>query len=174
MVHEPTFSFTIPSYDDTVLECRVYNPPHPVLNSVDRQWSPRGAVVAHPYAPMGGCFDDNVVMTIAAELLKQEFVVGTFNFRYGQRPLRLTTHHDKILTGGATEGRDAQEGERAGRLRRNSKTIYISLDSSCIMWMVFGLLNRVQILQGSPNQRFHPMYLHTTWLQMRSIHKMLQ
>lgn len=81
MVLEPTFSFTIPSYDDTVLECRVYNPPYSVLNSVDRQWSPRGAVVAHPYAPMGGCFDDNVVLTIAAELLKQEFVVGTFNFR---------------------------------------------------------------------------------------------
>ncbi|TDZ19089.1 hypothetical protein Cob_v008008 [Colletotrichum orbiculare MAFF 240422] len=37
--------------------------------------------MAHPYAPLGGCYDDPVVGIVAAELLKQGFVVGTFNFR---------------------------------------------------------------------------------------------
>ena len=34
------------------------------------------------YAPFGGCYDDWVVTITAAEILKQGFVVGTFNFRY--------------------------------------------------------------------------------------------
>ena len=33
------------------------------------------------YAPFGGCYDDWVVTIAAAEILKQGFVVGTFNFR---------------------------------------------------------------------------------------------
>ena len=84
MLPKPTFSFTIPSiHDDTTLDCRIYSPPHSVLNTIDDEsaWSPRGAVFAHPYAPLGGCYDDWVVLSVAAEILKQGFVVGTFNFR---------------------------------------------------------------------------------------------
>ena len=33
------------------------------------------------YAPFGGCYNDWVVTIVAAEILKQGFVVGTFNFR---------------------------------------------------------------------------------------------
>jgi len=85
MLPEPTFSFTIPSiHDDTPLDCRLYNPPHPVLNLADSElpWNPRGAIIAHPYAPFGGSYDNPFVLTVAAEILNQGFVVGTFNFRY--------------------------------------------------------------------------------------------
>ena len=84
MLPEPTFTFSIPSvHDNTTLDCRVYNPPHRVLNPTesDMQWHPQGAILAHPYAPLGGCYDDGVVLSLAAEILKQGFVVGTFNFR---------------------------------------------------------------------------------------------
>ena len=37
--------------------------------------------IVKPYAPFGGCYDDWVVLSVAAEILKQGFVVGTFNFR---------------------------------------------------------------------------------------------
>ena len=83
MLANPTFTFTIPSiHDDITLECRIYSPPHSVLNSHEAEWNPRGAILAHPYTPMGGSFDDNVVLSIATEVFKEGFVVGTFNFRY--------------------------------------------------------------------------------------------
>ena len=100
MLPEPTFTFTIPSiYDNTILDCRLYCPTHSVLNPIEGElWTPRGAIIAHPvrtfhvmtkkamltpnkYAPFGGCYDDWVVTIAAAEVLKQDFVVGTFNFR---------------------------------------------------------------------------------------------
>ena len=92
MLPEPTFTFTIPSvHDDTPLDCRIYSPPHSVLNAIDsgKQWYRRGAIFAHPYAPLGGCFDDGVVLSVTAEILKQGFVVGTFNFRYNPGPTTL-------------------------------------------------------------------------------------
>jgi alpha/beta superfamily hydrolase len=42
------------------------------------------AIVAHPYAPLGGSYDDAVVDMAASIILKQDFVVGTFNFRYAR------------------------------------------------------------------------------------------
>ena len=92
MLPEPTFTFTIPSiHDDTILDCRIYSPPHGLLDAIDsdEQWHPRGAIIAHPYAPLGGCFDDGVVLSVTAEVLKQGFVVGTFNFRYSSSPQML-------------------------------------------------------------------------------------
>lgn len=92
MLPEPTFTFTIPSvHDDTPLDCRIYSPPQKVLDSIDsdEQWHPRGAIFAHPYAPLGGCFDDGVVLSVTAEVLKHGFVVGTFNFRYSPGPATL-------------------------------------------------------------------------------------
>ena len=82
MLPDPTFSFSIPSlHDDIPLDCRLYSPPHSVVNPIEATWHPKGAIVAHPYAPMGGCYDDGVVLSAVAEILKQGFVVGTFNFR---------------------------------------------------------------------------------------------
>ncbi|KAF2025616.1 hypothetical protein EK21DRAFT_75961 [Setomelanomma holmii] len=37
--------------------------------------------MAHPYAPMGGSYDDRVVGMIVDEFLKAGWIVGTFNFR---------------------------------------------------------------------------------------------
>lgn len=40
--------------------------------------------MAHPYAPMGGSYDDRIVGIVIGEFLKAGWVVGTFNFRYGR------------------------------------------------------------------------------------------
>jgi len=79
----PTLSFTIPSYDETVLDCRIYHPTCLVpRNLVDiGEWGRKAAIVAHPYATLGGSFDDPVVGIVASTILRQGFVVGTFNFR---------------------------------------------------------------------------------------------
>ncbi|TVY22266.1 hypothetical protein LHYA1_G009183 [Lachnellula hyalina] len=84
MLPPPTLSFTIPSIqDDTVLQCRVYHPSCLAPTSVSQiiDWKKKAAIVAHPYAPLGGCYDDPVVDAIAATILKQGWVVATFNFR---------------------------------------------------------------------------------------------
>lgn len=80
---EPHYSFTIPSvHDDTTLDCRIYHPE--ILDkTIDApRWRKRGVVMAHPYAPMGGSYDDRVVGIVVDEMLKTGYVVGTFNFRY--------------------------------------------------------------------------------------------
>ncbi|KAL6238880.1 hypothetical protein BDW75DRAFT_189475 [Aspergillus navahoensis] len=78
----PTHSFTIPSiYDNTQLACRIYLPQQLLSRNDTSQWRVRGAIVAHPYASLGGCYDDPVVSYIGGELLEAGYVVGTFNFR---------------------------------------------------------------------------------------------
>jgi hypothetical protein len=85
MLPPPSLSFTIPSvHDDTILHCRVYHPACLAPTSVSQiaQWNKKAAIVAHPYAPLGGSYDDPVVDVIASTILKQGFIVGTFNFRF--------------------------------------------------------------------------------------------
>lgn len=84
----PVFSFTIPSIqDDTLLDCRIYHPTHfNPLHGVSA-WRRKGAVLAHPYAPLGGCYDDPVVLSALEEILKLGFVIGTFNFRFELEPI---------------------------------------------------------------------------------------
>ncbi|EAW25279.1 uncharacterized protein NFIA_107710 [Aspergillus fischeri NRRL 181] len=78
----PTYSFNIPSvHDGTELECRLYLPLELQQSDGTRKWHIRGAIIAHPYAPLGGCYDDPVVGFIGGEVLRGCFVVGTFNFR---------------------------------------------------------------------------------------------
>ncbi|KAL4804297.1 Alpha/Beta hydrolase protein [Aspergillus unguis] len=77
----PSHTFTIPSlYDGIALDCRIYLPDE-LLDKQTTPWSVRGAIVAHPYASLGGCYDDPVVSFIGGELLDNGYVVGTFNFR---------------------------------------------------------------------------------------------
>lgn len=83
---EPQYAFSIPSIEgDTPLDCRIYQP-NDLSQSISRhpEDGPRikGAIVAHPYAPLGGCYDDHVVLAVTQTLLDQGYVVGTFNFRY--------------------------------------------------------------------------------------------
>ncbi|KAF6812732.1 putative acid phosphatase [Colletotrichum plurivorum] len=83
MLPEPTLSFTLPSlHDDTVMDCRVYHCQalSPSATSPP-QWKRHAAIMAHPYAPLGGCYDDPIVNIVASTLLRQGFLVGTFNFR---------------------------------------------------------------------------------------------
>ena len=71
----PNHSFTIPSvHDGLELQCRLH---HPISSSTKL----RAVIIAHPYAPLGGCFDDPIVHTVGRLLLKAGFLVATFNFR---------------------------------------------------------------------------------------------
>lgn len=87
---EPALTFTLPSiHDGTVLDSRVYHPPSFSSSST---WRPRhAAVVGHPYAPLGGCYDDPIVGDVTSLLLRRGLIVGTFNFRYGYRRNAQTT-----------------------------------------------------------------------------------
>lgn len=77
MAPEAEYTFTLPSVaDDTVLSCKVYHPKELRLGS-----TVKGAVLAHPYAPLGGSQADSVVVAVVTALLKQGHVVGTFDFR---------------------------------------------------------------------------------------------
>lgn len=81
---DPAYSFSIPSIeDDTFVDCRIYHPKNlqSTLRDAKARINVKAAVIAHPYAPLGGCFDDPVVLSISETLLDEGFVVGTFNFR---------------------------------------------------------------------------------------------
>ncbi|KAF4553096.1 Hypothetical protein D9617_8g051090 [Elsinoe fawcettii] len=92
----PLINFTIPSiYDDTVLDCRIYHPPHSYYCHDSASTSPgptstiapsthnsvKAAVLAHPYAPLGGSYDDPIVLSCCETLLAHSYIVATFNFR---------------------------------------------------------------------------------------------
>jgi hypothetical protein len=85
MLPSPTLAFTIPSiHDDIELQCKIYHPTCLAPTNISQYvpWKKRAAIIAHPYAPLGGCQDDPVVGLLACACLKEGFVVGTFNFRY--------------------------------------------------------------------------------------------
>ncbi|KAK1762996.1 Alpha/Beta hydrolase protein [Phialemonium atrogriseum] len=82
MLPEPTLTLTLPSiHDGTVLDCRVFHPYSLSPSPRAPPWQRHAAVIAHPYAPLGGCYDDPVVDVVAATLLRLGFLVATFNFR---------------------------------------------------------------------------------------------
>lgn len=82
---EPTLTLTIPSLHDdgTMIKCRVYHPLclHVAGRRQKLAWRRDAVVFAHPYAPLGGQFDDHVVHAVAAVLLQLGYLVVTFNFR---------------------------------------------------------------------------------------------
>lgn len=43
-------------------------------------------MLAHPYAPLGGNYDDPIIETLTEILLKRGYLVGTFNFRFVLKP----------------------------------------------------------------------------------------
>ncbi|KIX94037.1 uncharacterized protein Z520_10374 [Fonsecaea multimorphosa CBS 102226] len=80
----PHCSFTIPSiHDDVELNCRIYYPrPRTERNSSRGVLGQAGfAILAHPYAPLGGCYDDPVVALAGGVLLQAGYFLITFNFR---------------------------------------------------------------------------------------------
>ncbi|PGH10314.1 hypothetical protein GX51_00071 [Blastomyces parvus] len=79
---QPLCSFTIPSlYDGIRIDCRLYHPRHLSRPDSALSWRSKGAIVAHPYAPIGGDYDNPIVCGVAGELLKVGYIVVTFNFR---------------------------------------------------------------------------------------------
>ncbi|QKX53716.1 uncharacterized protein TRUGW13939_00796 [Talaromyces rugulosus] len=75
---KPTHEFYMPSvYDGTRLSTRIYRPSESDL----QQPTIKGAIIAHPYATLGGSNDDPVVCSAAAELVRKGYVVLTLNFR---------------------------------------------------------------------------------------------
>jgi hypothetical protein len=92
----PVYCFTIPSVSDgTLLDCRIYHPVSLQDAQLTKQRTRKAALIAHPYAPLGGSMDDAVVTTIIDELLGLDFVVGSFNFRY--RLSLLASHRNQKL-----------------------------------------------------------------------------
>lgn len=81
-LQSPNFVFTVPSvYDGIQLDCRIHLPRGLQQPGNAPRWKKQGAIIAHPYAPLGGCCDDPVVSFVGGELLQGGYVVGTFNFR---------------------------------------------------------------------------------------------
>ncbi|OAX84604.1 hypothetical protein ACJ72_01031 [Emergomyces africanus] len=79
---QPLCTFTIPSvYDGTRIDCRIYHPHQLSRPDSALSWRNKGAIVAHPYAPMGGNYDNPIICGVAGELLKGGYIVVTFNFR---------------------------------------------------------------------------------------------
>ena len=83
MLPQPSVGFTVPSiYDETKLDCRVFHPECLSNPASTTRWGRHVAVVAHPYAPLGGSYDDHIVDLVGGTLLKLGFMVATFNFRF--------------------------------------------------------------------------------------------
>ena len=92
---KPSLTFSVPSvHDGLALDCRVYHPPSLAasLRPDTPPWHKHAAVVAHPYAPLGGCYDDPIVDIVSATLLRLGFLVVTFNFRFAS-----TVHRHKLI-----------------------------------------------------------------------------
>lgn len=83
-VKEPIYSFTIPSLsDDLPLDCRIYHPKE-LDSTLENHDKPalKSAVLAHPYPPLGGSYDDPVILSTCEALLGKGYIVTTFNFRF--------------------------------------------------------------------------------------------
>lgn len=69
-----TINIQIPSLHDSILlTTRLYVPPPPICK--------KAAVIAHPYAPLGGSLHDHVVQGMAESLVAAGWIVAVFNFR---------------------------------------------------------------------------------------------
>jgi hypothetical protein len=78
-------SFVIPSiHDDLELDCRIHYPRKTEQNG--RLFGRGFAIFAHPYAPLGGCYDDPVVGLTGSVLLQSGWLLVTFNFRLSPCP----------------------------------------------------------------------------------------
>lgn len=103
---DPTTELSIPSiHDSTPLRLRLYVPAArqhdggttgQSASKGSSRTPDRFAIVAHPYAPLGGSFDDPVVREVGRELLGLGYMVCTFNFRF-VTPCRSTDHDESFV-----------------------------------------------------------------------------
>lgn len=109
---DPTLTFTLPSiHDGTTLDCRIYHPSSLSISPRATPWRRHAAIVAHPYAPLGGSWDDHIVDLVASTLLRLGYLVCTFNFRY------VIHGHRAVLSNDGREGTDG--GEEAQQVRQD-------------------------------------------------------
>lgn len=77
---DPSASFTIPSvHDEIELDCRVYYPRY--HEHCTHFFGRAFAILAHPYASLGGTYDDPVLSLVGSTLLQSGITLGVFNFR---------------------------------------------------------------------------------------------
>ena len=77
---KPNYAFNIPSiHDDLELDCRLYYPRRTEQNS--GIFGKAFTIFAHPYATLGGTYDDPVVALAGGILLRYGCTLITFNFR---------------------------------------------------------------------------------------------
>ena len=95
MLPQPSANFTLPSlHDDLELDCRLYFPR--IRSETHEAPRPQGcAIFAHPYAPLGGCYDDPVVQSVGEVLIRNGFVLATFNFRGAEKSAGRTSWSGK-------------------------------------------------------------------------------
>lgn len=90
MLPKPSLTLTVPSlHDGLPINCRIYHPLSLEPSQEAPPWQKHAAVVAHPYAPLGGCYDDPIVDLVAGTLLRLGFLIATFNFRF--EPSRVSS-----------------------------------------------------------------------------------
>ncbi|KIX07540.1 uncharacterized protein Z518_02193 [Rhinocladiella mackenziei CBS 650.93] len=91
---KPNCSFVIPSIHDALeLDCRIYYP-----RRTEQSFPLFGksfAIFAHPYAPLGGSYDDPVVALCGSVLLQHGCFLVTFNFRGAAGSLGRTSWSGK-------------------------------------------------------------------------------
>ncbi|KAK6512507.1 hypothetical protein TWF481_001391 [Arthrobotrys musiformis] len=75
-----TLLLPVPSHQTHTIEARVYHPDFPSTYGLSRHTPRKAAVLAHPYAPLSGNWDDPVVLSLVSLLTKKGWVVATFNF----------------------------------------------------------------------------------------------
>ncbi|KAL7268545.1 Lipase 5 [Rhizina undulata] len=103
----PSLNLHVPSLHDSLpLSTRLHLPGefhglHPFPGAA-KPWTRKAAVVAHPYAPLGGSFDDYVVGRLVRVLLDGGFVVATFNFRGAHGSKGATSWSGKAEVGDYT------------------------------------------------------------------------
>lgn len=91
MLPTPSANFKLPSlYDDLELDCRLYFP------HIKPDSNVKGiAIFAHPYAPLGGSFDDHVVHSVGQLLSNAGLLLLTFNFRGAEKSPGKTSWNGK-------------------------------------------------------------------------------
>lgn len=99
MLPTPSANFTLPSlYDDLELDCRLYFPR--IRSETHKEARLKGcAIFAHPYAPLGGNYDDPVAHSVGSVLVRSGFVLATFNFRGAETSAGRTSWSGKAELG---------------------------------------------------------------------------
>ncbi|OAA65815.1 acid phosphatase [Niveomyces insectorum RCEF 264] len=176
---DPTLAFTLPSlHDGTPLDCRVYLPPVVLAAALpsepgDRQrnahrhrWRGHAAVVAHPYAPLGGNYNDPIVRMVAQTLLQRpghapetQFVVATFNFR-GVGSTDASGAHNGHSGSGGSGGGGGSSGGRTSWTAKAETADYTTV--AAFLYYFVHYLDPYGVKEGTGDKEGQPKQPETT------------